>query len=151
MKLTTFTDYSLRVLIYVAVRPQRRATIAEIAASFGISQNHLMKVVQMLAHHGWLATTRGKKGGLALAVPAERIRVGEVVRATEGELVPVECFDGHCTIAGTCRLRGVIGEAFRALFAVLDSYTLADLVADDGGLARLIFKERSPVAAQGPH
>jgi len=147
MRLTTFTDYCLRVLIYLAAEPDRRATIAEIAASFGISESHLTKVVHLLGRKGWLATVRGKGGGIQLAMPADRTLVGDVVRAMEGDLVPAECFGpGACSIARICRLRGVLAEAVEAFHGVLDRYTLADLVAGDPSLARLMFKDRGVAA-----
>ena len=142
MKLTAFSDYSLRVLMYLAVQPGRRATIAEIAAAFDISEHHLVKVVHFLAKSGRLTSTRGKGGGLELGAPPEALGVGEIVRDTEGRSVIVECFDPahpNCSIAGACRLRGVFGEALRAFFAVLDRYTVADLVANDRQLARILF------------
>jgi Rrf2 family transcriptional regulator, nitric oxide-sensitive transcriptional repressor len=144
MRLTTFTDYSLRVLIYLAAEPRRRSTIAEIAASFDISQSHLTKVVHVLGRKGWVATARGKGGGIALGALAGQIVVGDVVRAMEGELVPAGCFGtGECSIARICRLRGVLAEAVDAFHAVLDRYSLADLVADDFALASLMFKDRA--------
>jgi Rrf2 family nitric oxide-sensitive transcriptional repressor len=142
MKLTTFTDYSLRVLIYLAADPDRRATIAEIAASFDISESHLMKVVHFLGKKGWIATVRGKGGGMTLGRPAESIVVGDVVRQTEGAPVPAACFDDSascCAIADICRLRSVLGEAIAAFVAVLDRYTLADLVANREALAPVLF------------
>jgi len=146
MRLTTFTDYSLRVLIYVATKSLRRATIGEIAASFDISQSHLTKVVHLLGRKGWLATVRGKGGGVELGMPPCDIVVGQVVRAMEGELVAAECFGtGECSIARVCRLRGILAEAVDAFHAVLDRYTLADLVADDSALARVMFKDRTIV------
>ena len=143
MKLTTFTDYSLRVLIYLAVRPQQRATIAETAAAFGISQNHLTKVVHFLGRQGWIETVRGKGGGMVLAEPPQQIVIGRVVRATEGEMLAAECFadgDGGCSIAPVCRLRGVLGEAIAAFHAVLDRYTLADIAANGPEVIRLLFE-----------
>jgi Rrf2 family nitric oxide-sensitive transcriptional repressor len=142
MKLTTFTDYSLRVLIFLATQPQRRATIAEIAGAFDISENHLTKVVHFLGKSGWLANVRGKGGGLQLGKPPERIAIGELVRHTEGADLPAECFssDGdHCRIARLCRLRGVLGEAVDAFHDVLDKYTLADLVENRQQLATMLF------------
>ena len=142
MKLTTFTDYSLRVLIFLAAEPGRRATIAEVAGAFNISESHLMKVVNFLARHGWVATVRGKGGGMALAGPPETIVLGAVVRLTEGAPLPAECFsptDGHCSIERVCRLRGVLAEAARAFLGVLDRYTLADLVVNSQELAPLLF------------
>ncbi|MFC5497890.1 RrF2 family transcriptional regulator [Caenimonas terrae] len=145
MKLTAFTDYSLRVLVYLAARPGRRATIAEIAAAFDVSENHLTKVVHFLGKAGWLANARGKGGGLALGEPPEAIGVGAVVRRTEGEAVVAECFaeDGNCCIAPVCRLRRVLGEAVEAFYAVLDRYTLADLVRNRQQLAAILFAGRN--------
>ena len=142
MKLSTFTDYSLRVLIYLAAQPGRRATIAEIAASFQVSPHHLTKVVHFLARQGWLATVRGKGGGLGLAQAPQALKVGQVVRATEGAALPAECFGDaadSCCIERICRLRGVLGEAVEAFNAVLDSYTIADLVHNRAKLARVLF------------
>ncbi|HEX2011134.1 MAG TPA: Rrf2 family transcriptional regulator [Roseateles sp.] len=144
MKLTSFTDYALRVLIFLAARPGRRATIAEIAASFEISENHLTKVVHFLGKTGWLANVRGKGGGLELGLAPEQIGVGAVVRLTEGESLPAECFSlegGHCAITPVCKLRNVLGEAVDAFYKVLDRYTLADLVHNRQALAKLLFIE----------
>ena len=146
MKLTAFTDYSPRVLIHLAAEPGRRATIAEIAAAFGASENHLTKVVHFLGKQGWLANVRGKGGGLGLALAAEQIVIGDVVRATEGEAMPAECFGDapdHCSIARICRLRGVLKEAVQAFQAVLDRYTLADLVHNRAALSKVLWA-RSP-------
>ena len=148
MKLTGFTDYSLRVLIYLAADAGRRATIAEIATAFGVSVNHLTKVVHFLGRQGWLATTRGNGGGLSLAMKAEAIVVGQVVRATEGADMPAECFGDKpddCSIARICRLRGVLRQAVDAFHAVLDDYTLADLVHNRSSLARVL--HIAPVSA----
>lgn len=142
MKLSSFTDYSLRVLIYLAAQPGKRATIAEIAASFGVSEHHLTKVVHFLGKQGWLANVRGKGGGLGLAQAPHQIVVGQVVRATEGAALPAECFDdatNTCCIERICRLRGVLGEAVQAFYAVLDGYTIADLVRNRAKLARVLF------------
>ena len=149
MKLTAFTDYSLRVLIYLAAQPQQRATIAEVAGAFEVSENHLTKVVHFLGKGGWLANVRGKGGGLELAMPPELIGVGKVVRETEGVTLPAECFgdDGDdCAIANICRLRGVLGEALSAFYGVLDRYTLADLVHNRQSLAKVLFIEQIVVA-----
>ena len=130
MKLTNFTDYSLRVLIYLASQPQRRTTIAEVACAFDVSENHLTKVVHFLAKQGWLSTARGRGGGITLGMPAGKVAVGQVVRATEGEAMPAECFGEHsqaCCIASVCALRGVLQEAVASFYAALDKYTLADL------------------------
>ena len=145
MKLTSFTDYSLRVLIYLAAQPGQRATIAQIAAAFDVSENHLVKVVHFLGKQGWLANVRGKGGGLELGEAPEKIVVGRVVRETEGKAVVAECFGesgGDCHIAPNCRLRGVLGEAVAAFYEVLDRYTLADLVNNRHQLARMLFVDR---------
>jgi Rrf2 family nitric oxide-sensitive transcriptional repressor len=141
MKLTAFTDYSLRVLIYLAADTSRRATIAEIAAAFGVSEHHLTKVVHFLGKQGWIATVRGKGGGLALAMPPQEIGIGQVVRDTEGEAMPAECFAGdagHCVIASSCRLKGVLAEAVQAFQAVLDRYTLADITRNPQALVGIL-------------
>ena len=141
MKLTQFTDYSLRVLIYLAAQPGRRATIAEIATTFDISESHLTKVVHFLAQQGWLATVRGKGGGLGLARAPSDIVIGQLVRDTEGPSLPAACFGNQperCVISGSCRLRGVLRQATDAFYAVLDEYTLADLVHNQNRLTELL-------------
>jgi len=146
MRLTRFTDYALRVLIYLACEPGRRATIAEIAQAFDVSENHLTKVVHFLGQQGWVATVRGKGGGLALGCDAAALRVGEVVRRTEGGATPAECFEGdprRCTIARVCRLHGALREATDAFHAVLDGYTLADLVQPRATISRMLFIGRA--------
>jgi Rrf2 family transcriptional regulator, nitric oxide-sensitive transcriptional repressor len=150
MKLTTFTDYSLRVLIYLAVQPSRRATIARIASAFDVSENHLVKVVHFLGKQGWLNNARGKGGGMALARPPQDIRVGTVVRATEGEGRIAACYSEHgdCAIAPQCRLRDVLEQALAAFYGVLDDYTVADLVANRRELATVLFLPH-PAARHG--
>lgn len=141
MKLTAFTDYSLRVLIYLAADTTRRATIAEIAQSFGISENHLVKVVHFLGRQGWITTVRGKGGGILLAMAPDQVNVGQVVRDTEGAALPAECFSddgGHCVITQSCRLKGVLGEAVGAFYAVLDRYTLADIARNRQALGKVL-------------
>lgn len=130
MRLTSFSDYTLRVLIYLALNQERLATIQAIAESYGISENHLMKVVHHLARAGLIETVRGKGGGMRLARPPEEIRLGEVVRGTEGDAAIVECLgdDNHCCITRSCSLPGILIGAFNKLYAHLDDYTLADLV-----------------------
>lgn len=141
MKLTTFTDYSLRVLMFLATEPQRRATIAEIAVTFGVSENHLVKVVHFLAKHGWVSTQRGKHGGLQLGQAAGDVNIGQVVRATEGAALPAECFQadgGSCLIGNCCHLKDLLEQAVHAFYAVLDRYTLADIVRNRRTLARVL-------------
>jgi len=151
VKLTTFTDYSLRVLIYLAADPDRRATIGEVATSFGVSEHHLTKVVHFLGRNGWLSNVRGNGGGLGLAKAPDEIGVGAVIRQTEGEAAVVECLaQAHstCAIAGVCRLRGVLGEAVGAFYGVLDRYTLADLAGNRGQLAAILLVDNPGVRLQ---
>lgn len=141
MRLTTFSDYTLRVLMYLALDRSRLATIPEIAAAYGISQNHLMKVVHQLALTGVIESVRGKGGGIRLAREPEAIRIGEVVRAAEGDAPIVECLSDEphaCLIAGTCKLTRALVDAFDALYESLDRYTLADLTAKPRALASIL-------------
>lgn len=145
MRLTRYSDYGLRVLMFAALEGE--ATIGEISRRYGISRNHLMKVVHHLGALGYLETVRGKGGGLRLARPAARIRVGEVVRAMEEDFTLVECFapaSSGCRIAAACVLREALGDALAAFFAELDRYTLADLVAPKARLVRLLQAGASP-------
>jgi Rrf2 family nitric oxide-sensitive transcriptional repressor len=142
MRLTSFTDYSLRVLLYLAAHPDNRATIAEIAGAFGISENHLMKVAHFLGKENFLTTSRGKNGGLSLARPAEKINLGQVVRLTEVRALPAECFDrstNTCVITPVCQLKGALMEAVKAFNAALDRYTLADVVGNRDALGKILF------------
>ncbi|MEO8805597.1 MAG: Rrf2 family transcriptional regulator [Burkholderiaceae bacterium] len=151
MKLTSFTDYSLRVLIYLAVGSERRITIAEIAAAFEIPENHLTKVVHFLGKQGWVSTVRGKGGGMVLAKPAKDISVGKVVRDTEGAAMPAECFgpdESNCAIARYCRLKGVLAEAVSGFYAVLDHYTLADIARNKQALSSVLHFHRPASAGQ---
>jgi Rrf2 family nitric oxide-sensitive transcriptional repressor len=146
MKLTAFTDYSLRVLIYLAANPEHRATIAEICSAFDINENHLTKVVHHLAKRGWVETVRGKGGGLMLAKPAHEVCVGKVVRDSEGQAVPAECFateQSNCAIVKVCRLKGVLAEAVDAFYAVLDRYTLADIAHNRKALSGILHFQRA--------
>ncbi len=144
MRLTTFSDYALRVLIYLAAEPDRRATIAEIARAFDVSENHLMKVVHFLGKQGFLTNIRGKGGGLELARPPERINVGAVIRAAESSVV-VECFDretNRCTLTPVCRLKHALAEASTAFYKVLDGYTLDNIVGNRKALVRIMMPAR---------
>ena len=141
MRLTTHTDYALRMLMYLALKPGESSTIQEIADSYGISKNHLMKVAYQLGLSGWIETVRGRGGGLRLARDPAEVRLGDVVRVTEEDFRLVECFDPDsdtCRITPACRLQGVLREAGRAFIDVLDGYTLADLVDRPRALARLL-------------
>jgi Rrf2 family nitric oxide-sensitive transcriptional repressor len=127
MRLTTFSDYALRVLMYLVLHPDRFVTIPEIAAAFGISANHLMKVVQHLGASGDVLTLRGPRGGSRLARAAGAIRVGDVIRGTEPDFALVPC--AGCVIHPACGLPQVLDQAMAAFMAVLDGCTVADLVA----------------------
>jgi Rrf2 family nitric oxide-sensitive transcriptional repressor len=137
MKLTRYTDYALRVLMHLAARPDRLASIGEMARTYRISQNHLMKVVHDLRKQGYLDSVRGRSGGVMLAIPAEKIRVGDIVRHTEGGFDLVDC--ASCVIASACSLTGALHQALAAFMEVLDNYTLADLVRErQDGLRQLL-------------
>jgi Rrf2 family nitric oxide-sensitive transcriptional repressor len=125
MRLTAFTDYTLRTLICLAVRGQ--STIADISALYVISESHLTKVIHQLGVAGDIETTRGRNGGIRLAKSPDSISVGAIVRRTE-ELALVTCFDGgSCLLGGACVLRTALDEALAAFLGVLDRYTIADL------------------------
>ncbi|CAB1274381.1 DNA-binding transcriptional regulator [Candidatus Nitrosacidococcus tergens] len=137
MQLTQYTDYSIRVLIYLCIHDKQLATINEIAKSYHISRNHLGKIVHHLALSGYISTARGKGGGMRLSRSPEKIILGEVIRRTEGEIHLAECFsDLHntCPISAFCQLKGVLYEARNSFFSVLDSYTLADIVKNECNL-----------------
>ena len=128
MHLTRFTDYGLRTLIYLALRPGELASIAEISAAYRISENHMIKVVHHLSLAGLIESIRGRNGGIRLARQASDLRLGDVVRATEQSLALVECQAGEpCSIGGVCRLQGIMDEAIEAMLTVLDRYSLADV------------------------
>jgi Rrf2 family nitric oxide-sensitive transcriptional repressor len=127
MRLTRYTDYAMRVLLYLGARPEQLCSIAEISRAYRISQNHLMKVVNDLAREGYVASVRGRFGGIRLGRPTEEINVGAVIRHTEDGFDLVDC--GGCIIAPACGLTGVLHEALAAFMAVLDGYSLADLLA----------------------
>ena len=137
MRLTAYTDYSLRTLMYLATNDRARATIADIAAANDISLNHLTKVVHQLGVHGDVETVRGRHGGLRLGRPAAEINIGAVVRRTEPDMQLVPCFGGTCVISPECVLQHALEAALQAFLAVLDGYTLADLAAPGQRLAAL--------------
>ena len=145
MRLTAYTDYSLRVLIYLALNKDRSVTVREIAESYNISRFHLMKVVQQLTNESFIEALRGRSGGLRLAVKPEDIVIGDVVRHMEEEFKIVECFGDkpQCIISPACRLKGVLNEALQAFLGVLDSYTLKDLCARPRALA-VLFPDALP-------
>ena len=130
MRLTSMTDFALRLLMYLAQRPDRLCTIAEIASAYGISEAHLMKITHQLGLAGWIETVRGKGGGMRLAARPQDINLGAVVRSTENDFQLVECFsaDNSCNLSGQCQLSGIIQGALQAFMQHLDGHTLADLM-----------------------
>ena len=154
MRLTLYTDYALRVLTYAGANADRLCSISEIADAYGVSRNHLVKVVHDLGRAGYLESVRGRSGGVRLARPAASIAVGEVVRHTEDGFALVDC--SQCRIGGGCRLTSIFGEAVAAFIGVLDRYTLAHLVERPDELNLLLAAGRglpsipSGGRAQGP-
>lgn len=141
LRLTIYTDYALRLMMYLAVKDDGLATIAEIAGSYGISKAHLTKVAHQLGVAGYIETVRGRRGGLRLAKPAKAIGLGEIVRHTEPDMAVMACLkpiDAPCVIKRCCVLRGALEEAGLAFAGVLDSYTLSDLVQPRARLRSLL-------------
>jgi Rrf2 family transcriptional regulator, nitric oxide-sensitive transcriptional repressor len=141
MRLTFYSDYSLRLLMYAAVRYGELVTIQEVADAYGISKNHLMKVAFELGRNGYLETVRGRNGGIRLARDPKEIGLGEVLRRTEEDFTMVECFDSKtntCVISGPCRLQRALARALQAYLSVLDEYTLADLTQKHPVLSRIL-------------
>jgi Rrf2 family nitric oxide-sensitive transcriptional repressor len=155
MRLTVYTDYALRMLMYLALKDDGLATISEIATRYGISKNHLMKVAHQLGVAGYIETVRGRGGGLRLAQPMESIGLGDVVRHTEPDMALVTCFaplDAPCAVRPSCVLRGALEQARDAFTDVLDAYSLADLVAPRARLRKLLALppvKRQPAARPG--
>lgn len=152
MRLSTHTDYGLRVLMYLAVQEDGAGSAPEIAQQYRISLNHLRKVVQALAHAGYVSTTRGRGGGLRLSRPPEQIRIGEVVRTLEPDMNMVECFnDGEasCVITPVCRLRGALVDARAAFLDELDRHTLADVVTNSRALRLLLSRRQDAAPSSG--
>ena len=152
MRLTTMSDYAMRLLMYVAQQPERLCTISEVAHAYDISEAHLMKITHQLARAGWLETVRGKGGGMRLAAAPADIRLGAVVRSMEPDFAIVECLasDTACQLTPTCQLTGIINGALQSFMHYLDRYTLADLLTPgthgDVKLQPMLFHQRSAVA-----
>lgn len=141
MQLTAYTDYSLRVLMYLAIHEDRLLTISEMASVYDISRNHLMKIVHQLGQEGFIETVRGRGGGLRLGQPATQVKLGDVVWQMEPHFNLAECFNpstNHCPLTPACRLSHVLVEARGAFLAVLDRYTLADLIQNKDALAQFL-------------
>jgi len=140
MNLTVFSDYTLRTLIYLALRPNTLCTIDDIAAAYAISANHLTKVVHQAARAGEVHTVRGQRGGLRLARAPETINIGAIFRRTEPDMDIAPCFGSGtaCAIQPACVLQGAFGDALEAFLSVLDGMTLADLIRPKRRLSRLL-------------
>jgi Rrf2 family transcriptional regulator, nitric oxide-sensitive transcriptional repressor len=140
MQITTFSDYSLRVLMYLAIAGDRRSSAREIAEKYEISSHHVAKVSQWLVHQGHISATRGKGGGLKLAREATEIKIGDVIRKAERGSALVECMrqGGGCAINGPCGLTGILAEAQEAFFKCLDQYNLKDTITNQTKIAALL-------------
>ena len=141
MRLTTFTDYTIRVLIYMGIHPDELSTVAELAERYDISRNHLTKVIHYLGQRGYIETMRGKGGGIRLAARPGDINIGDLVRDTEKSSQLVECFTpkaSQCKIMTACRLTGILVEAQEAFYQVLGKYTVADLIKNSNTLDTLL-------------
>ena len=145
MKLTLFTDYAVRVLLYLGARPERLCSIAEVAQAYRVSHNHLMKVVNQLARQGYVESVRGRAGGIRLGRAPEAINLGRLIRDTEDGFELVAC--GNCVVAPACGVTGVLGEALAAFLAVLDRYTLADMLDRRQDLRKLLLADVVPASA----
>ncbi|MBV7257920.1 Rrf2 family transcriptional regulator [Pacificimonas sp. WHA3] len=135
MRLTRHTDYAIRVLMHLGAA-DRLVSISEIASAYGISQNHLMKVVHNLGKAGYVASVRGRAGGVRLALPASAINLGDLIRDTEESLDLVDC--AHCVVAPACGFTAIVDEALSAFLAVFDRYTLADVLTQPSALLALL-------------
>lgn len=149
MRLTTMSDYAMRLLMYVAQHPERLCTISEVAHAYEISEAHLMKITHQLALAGWLETVRGKGGGMRLGAAPADVRLGAVVRSIEPDFAIVECLtsDTACQLTSTCHLTGIISGALQSFMQYLDRYTLADLLAptaDAGAKTQIMSFHKHP-------
>jgi len=137
MQLTRFTDYGLRILIYLAVQPAGRlASIEEVCQAFDLPRNHINKIVHLMGRLGWVLTRRGKGGGICLALPPEAINLGEVILALEGQGPLIDCQQPSCALLPVCRLKGVLAEAMEAFAGALSRHTLDSLVGPCEGQIR---------------
>ena len=141
MQLTSFTDYGLRALIYMASLPEGQMTnITEVTETYGVSRNHMVKIINQLSREGYVAAVRGKNGGIRLGKPAQDIRIGDVVRSLE-PLLLVNCSSEFCHITSACRLKMALSKAVNSFLKELDNYTLADLVEENQPLYKLLLVE----------
>jgi len=147
MRLTTMTDYALRLLMHVGQHPDRLCTIAEVAQAYSISEAHLMKITHQLGLAGWIETVRGKGGGMRLALPPEQISLGALVRSVETDFALVECMGSGqaCTLTGRCQLTSIFDQALAAFMQVLDTQTLADVLTPAPAALRVV---QAPVSTR---
>lgn len=147
MQLTRYTDFGIRTLMYLALFPEREQLfrIAEITEVFDLSPNHVSKIVHHLGKEGYLQTIRGKSGGFRLGKSAEDINIGQLVRILENSLAPIDCSKPYCRFTPSCQLKGVLAEAVEAYLAVLDRYTLADIISNRQELKGLLTDISIPI------
>ncbi len=140
MRLSLHSDYALRLMMHLAINTEKLVTITEVAERYSISRNHLMKVANVLGRSGLVETVRGRSGGMRLGRPADQIKVGDVIRETENEIMTLDCTtdESSCLISPSCRLASVLDKATAAFMAVLDECSVDDLVSDNAGLQALI-------------
>jgi Rrf2 family nitric oxide-sensitive transcriptional repressor len=141
MHLTQFSDFSLRLVVYLACHPEKVVSTDEVSRAFGISRHHLVRVVQTLTELGVVEAQRGRGGGMRLAMPPSAINIGWLIRRTEPHLNLVECFDSEantCPIAPACGLKGILQRAQKAFLGVLDAYTLDQLLTRRSDLVALL-------------
>lgn len=153
LRLSQFSNYAIRILMYAALNGRQPSSLPKIARAYDISYNHLKKSATTLVRLGYLETVRGRVGGVRLAQSAADIRIGRVIRLTEGSVDLVECFDpatNTCPLMRVCQLNRALQEALAAFFAVLDSYTLADFVAEPEALTSLLGLDTAAVVARPP-
>ena len=145
MHLTNFSDYSIRVMIYLGLQKSKLVTISDIAKAYEISENHLTKAVHQLAQRGYIETVRGKGGGLRLVRKPDTVNIGEMIRYSEGNTTLLPCMDNEesCCIRPNCKLMGILREAQVALFTVLDKYTLADLLQQEAPLTQILMQPKT--------
>lgn len=148
MQLTRYTDYGLRLLLYLALQPEKQlSSIETICTAYGLSRNHLHKIAHQLGQAGVLETVRGKGGGIRLAQKPEQLNLGRLVRFLEGDLdTVINCYSPACQILPACQLKGVMAQATRAFLQVLDQYTLADTL-DNAQELRALLSARAPAPA----
>ena len=151
MQLTRLTDYSFRILIYLAANRGRQVTVREIAANYSISRSQMMKVANILTQRGFVRAVRGRGGGLTLARPPSQINMGDVARKLEEDFDVVECFtgSGRCRIEPGCRLKPLLGRAVDAFLHELDSATLADIAGEPGAIVHLLNRPQQAAVQRG--